>query len=80
MSFRVSGPTLTIYTQAVFHDYIAKMKNIIFTGAAEVIMGRLSQAAIAVGEALAQSLAELARKVCSLCHIFSSRSDEECLE
>ena len=39
------------------------MKNIIFTGAADVIMERLSQAAIAVGQALNESLADLARKV-----------------
>lgn len=49
--------------QAVFHDYITRVKNHVFTGAADVIMTRLSDAAEAVGDALHASLEELARKV-----------------
>ncbi|KAI0773956.1 hypothetical protein C8Q74DRAFT_798482 [Fomes fomentarius] len=49
--------------KAVFHDYITEVKNLVFTGAADVIMTRLSDAAEAVGDALHASLEELARKV-----------------
>ncbi|OSC99144.1 hypothetical protein PYCCODRAFT_1446932 [Trametes coccinea BRFM310] len=49
--------------KAVFHDYIARVKDHVFTGAADVLMGRLSKAAEAVGEALDESLEQLARKV-----------------
>ena len=54
---------LNVCSQAVFHNFIARNKNDIFTGAADVIMERLSQAADAVGDALNDSLDELARKV-----------------
>ena len=49
--------------QAVFHDFIARVKSYVLTGMADVIMGRLSDAAEAVGDALLASLEELARKV-----------------
>ncbi|KAI9063349.1 hypothetical protein FKP32DRAFT_1592405 [Trametes sanguinea] len=49
--------------KAVFHDYIARVKDQVFTGAADVLMGRLSKAAEAVGAALDESLEELARKI-----------------
>lgn len=57
------GVLLTSRSQAVFHNYINDVKNFVFTGAADVIMQRLSQAAEAVGNALTDSLKELARKV-----------------
>ena len=56
--------TLMFPMQAVFHDYIVRIKGVVFNGAAEVIMTRLSKAAEAVGDALKTSLNELARKVC----------------
>ena len=47
----------------MFHDFIGKSKDYIFTDAADVIMSRLSKAAEAVGAALNDALEELARKV-----------------
>ena len=47
----------------MFHDFIERIKNIVFDGAADVIMTRLAKAAEAVGAALKDSLNELARKV-----------------
>ena len=52
-----------MWVQAVFHDFIAKIKDYIFTDAADVIMTRLSKAAEAVGAALNDALKELAKKV-----------------
>ncbi|TBU32140.1 hypothetical protein BD311DRAFT_775680 [Dichomitus squalens] len=49
--------------KAVFHDFIAGIKDRIFTDAADVIMTRLSKAAEAVGAALNEALRELAMKV-----------------
>ncbi|PIL36747.1 hypothetical protein GSI_00436 [Ganoderma sinense ZZ0214-1] len=49
--------------KAVFHDFIAKSKDYIFTDAADVIMTRLSKAAEAVGAALNDALKELAKKI-----------------
>ncbi|KAH9943050.1 uncharacterized protein BXZ73DRAFT_40115 [Epithele typhae] len=49
--------------KAVFHDYVARTKDHVFNGAADVIMTRLSKAAEAVGIALKGSLVELARKI-----------------
>ena len=40
--------TLMLAMQAVFHDYIVRIKGVVFNGAAEVIMTRLSKAAEAV--------------------------------
>lgn len=47
----------------MFHDFIGKSKDYIFTDAADVIMTRLSKAAEAVGAALNDALKELAKKV-----------------
>ncbi len=47
----------------MFHDFIAKSKDYIFTDAADVIMTRLSKAAEAIGAALDDALKELAKKV-----------------
>ena len=49
--------------QAVFHGYVARLKDQIFNGAADVIMTRLSKAAEAIGDALKDALNDLARKV-----------------
>ncbi|KAI0786384.1 hypothetical protein C8Q75DRAFT_771545 [Abortiporus biennis] len=49
--------------KALFHNYVGNIKNEVFEGAADVIMGRLSKAAEAVGNALEEALAELAEKV-----------------
>ncbi|KAI0829426.1 hypothetical protein BC628DRAFT_1501297 [Trametes gibbosa] len=49
--------------KTVFHDYVVRIKDEVFTGAADVILGRLSQAAEAVDDALEDALQELARKI-----------------
>lgn len=61
-----------MWFQAVFHDFIAKIKDYIFTDAADVIMTRLSKAAEAVGAALNDALKELAKKV--RVHLLSPRT------
>jgi len=47
----------------VFHTYIEQCKDEIFDDGAEIVMERLTQAAVAVGEALDTALEELAKKV-----------------
>lgn len=64
LDYGLLNAVLTFAIQAVFHDYIVRIKGVVFNGAAEVIMTRLSKAAEAVGDALKTSLNELARKVC----------------
>ncbi|KAG1761260.1 hypothetical protein EDD22DRAFT_954174 [Suillus occidentalis] len=49
--------------QAVFHNYIDGHKHNVFNGGAEVLMGRLSNAAETIGKALNESLRELAEKI-----------------
>ncbi|KAG1806924.1 uncharacterized protein HD556DRAFT_1325273 [Suillus plorans] len=49
--------------KTVFHDYVDTRRHVVFDGGAEVLLGRLSAAAEAVGEALNESLRELAEKV-----------------
>ncbi|THH33781.1 hypothetical protein EUX98_g424 [Antrodiella citrinella] len=49
--------------KALFHNHVNGIKHEVFEGAAEVIMGRLSKAAEAVGQALEEALAELAEKI-----------------
>ena len=49
--------------KAYFHNYVADIKNEMFDGAANVILNRLAGAAEAVGQALGDSLQELAEKV-----------------
>lgn len=49
--------------KALFHRYIADIKDEIFDGAADVILGRLANAAEAVGQALGDALQDLAEKV-----------------
>jgi len=49
--------------KALFHDYVNGVKHEVFEDAADVIMGRLSKAAEAVGRALEEALAELAEKI-----------------
>ncbi|KAG2118858.1 uncharacterized protein F5147DRAFT_757285 [Suillus discolor] len=49
--------------KTVFHDYVDTHRHVVFYGGAEVLLGRLSAAAEAVGEALNESLRELAEKV-----------------
>jgi hypothetical protein len=53
--------------KAVFHDYVKKNKQDLFENGAEVILGRLDQAAVAVGLALTDSLHQLSQKVGFLC-------------
>ena len=52
-----------ICVQALFHNYVADIKDEMFEGAADVILGRLANAAEAVGKALGDALQELADKV-----------------
>ena len=52
--------------KAYFHNYVADIKNEMFDGAANVILNRLAGAAEAVGQALGDSLQELAEKVSAL--------------
>ncbi|CAL1702209.1 unnamed protein product [Somion occarium] len=49
--------------KALFHDFVDGVKDEVFNGAADVIMGRLTKAAEAVGNALEEALAELAEKI-----------------
>ncbi|KAH9951754.1 Dynamin family-domain-containing protein [Amylocystis lapponica] len=49
--------------KAVFHDYVEDIKDEVFQGAVDVLMGRLSKAAEAIGKALEESLSELAEKI-----------------
>lgn len=56
----VQGLTLS---KALFHNYVADIKNEIFEGAADVILSRLANAAEAVGNALGDALQDLAEKV-----------------
>lgn len=49
--------------QALFHNYVDDIKEEVFNDGAEVLLGRLSTAAEAVGKALEDSLEELAEKV-----------------
>lgn len=58
-------------TKALFHDYVNSIKNEVFEDASDVIMGRLSKAAEAVGQALEEALAELAEKVGLSCVLSS---------
>lgn len=50
-------------SQTVFRDYVNTHRHVVFDGGAEVLLGRLSAAAEAVGTALNESLRELAEKV-----------------
>ncbi|CDO74067.1 hypothetical protein BN946_scf185043.g117 [Trametes cinnabarina] len=63
MEERGRGSVARRCVQAVFHDYITSVKAHVFTGAADVLMGRLTKAAEAVGGALDESLEQLARKI-----------------
>ena len=56
----MQGLTLS---KALFHNYVADIKNEIFEGAADVILSRLANAAEAVGNALGDALQDLAEKV-----------------
>ena len=47
----------------MFHRVVDDIKGEIFDGAADVILGRLSQAAEAVGKTLGEALEDLAEKV-----------------
>ncbi|KAG1886363.1 uncharacterized protein F5891DRAFT_1120509 [Suillus fuscotomentosus] len=49
--------------KTVFRDYVNTHRHVVFDGGAEVLLGRLSAAAEAVGKALNESLRELAEKV-----------------
>jgi hypothetical protein len=49
--------------QALFHNYVDERKETIFDGGAEVLMGRLTNASNAIGEALDAALELLAEKV-----------------
>ncbi len=49
--------------QAVFHNIVNEIKNEMFDDAADVILGRLAEAAEAVGKALGEALQALAEKV-----------------
>ncbi|KAF8310147.1 hypothetical protein DL93DRAFT_2062306 [Clavulina sp. PMI_390] len=49
--------------KAVFHTFVDDHKHEIFTGGADIVMGRLNAAADAVGIALTEKLFELAEKV-----------------
>ena len=49
--------------QALFHNYLDERKVTIFDGGAEILMGRLTNAANAIGEALDAALELLAEKV-----------------
>lgn len=50
-------------SQIVFHNYVSKIKDEIFDGAADVILARLAKAAESVGNVLSDALGELAEKV-----------------
>ncbi|KAI0758261.1 Dynamin family-domain-containing protein [Irpex lacteus] len=49
--------------KAVFHNIVNEIKNEMFDDAADVILGRLAEAAEAVGKALGEALQALAEKV-----------------
>lgn len=49
--------------KTLFRDYVNTHRHVVFDGGAEVLLGRLSAAAEAVGKALNESLRELAEKV-----------------
>lgn len=49
--------------KALFHNYVDDIKEEVFNDGAEVLLGRLSTAAEAVGKALEDSLEELAEKI-----------------
>ena len=54
---------LIFLSKTVFRTYIEQCKDEIFDDGAGVVMERLTQAAVAVGEALDTALEELAKKV-----------------
>ncbi|TFK55750.1 hypothetical protein OE88DRAFT_1804556 [Heliocybe sulcata] len=63
--------------KAVFHDFIDDVKDEVFTGGADVVMTRLTQASNAVGEALEEALAALAEKVeVSLAVLWEGQRDD----
>ncbi|GJE84682.1 nuclear GTPase SLIP-GC [Phanerochaete sordida] len=47
----------------VFHNYVSKIKDEIFDGAADVILARLAKAAESVGKVLDNALGDLAEKI-----------------
>lgn len=49
--------------KACFHDFVNANKHVIFSGGADTVMSKLSDAADAVGIALSEKLLELAEKV-----------------
>ncbi|CCM01707.1 uncharacterized protein FIBRA_03772 [Fibroporia radiculosa] len=56
------GPGSVVRQKGVFHDFVDNIKNEVFNDGAEVIMGRLSNAAEAIGRALEDALEKLAEK------------------
>ena len=63
MTYRLSRNMKLTSIQAVFHNIVADVKDEMFEGAADIIMGRLAKAAEAVGKALEVALSDLAEKV-----------------